>query len=60
MIKYIVKLRKMAIKNNLKKLRECYFKQKKGITTRDDNSVVIANIAFLFVMLIVKNTTRKQ
>ena len=58
MIKCIVKLCKMAIHNNLIQFRECYFKQKKGIITGENNSVAIANIALHFIMLRVKNTNK--
>ena len=58
MIKCIIKLCKMAIYNNFIQFRECYFKQKKGIITGDNNSVAIANIALHFIMLKVKNTNK--
>ena len=58
MIKYIVELRKMAMKNNLKKLRECYFKQKRVIITGDNNSVAIANKTLYFIMLKIQNTSK--
>ena len=48
----------MAICNNFIHFRECYFKQKKGIITGNNNSVEIANIALHFIMLKVKNTNK--
>ena len=58
MIKGIIKLCKMAIYNNFIQFRECYFKQKKGIITGDNNSVAIANIALHFIMLKVRDTNK--
>ena len=47
MIKCIIKLCKMAKHNNFIQFKDCYFKQKNGITG-DNNSVEIDNITFAF------------
>ena len=50
MIKNIVNLSEIALCNNFIVLQETYFKQKKGIITGDNNSVVIANISLHYIM----------
>ena len=50
MIKYLVMLSEIALRNNFIVFQEKYFKQKKGIITGDNNSVVIANISLHYIM----------
>ena len=50
MIKNIINLSEIALRNNFIVFQEKYFKQKKGIITGDNNSVVIANISLHYIM----------
>ena len=51
MVKYLVSLSEIALRNNFIVFQEQYFKQKKGIITGDNNSVVIANISLRYTMM---------
>ena len=51
MVKYLVSLSEIALRNNFVVFQEKYFKQKKGIITGDNNSVVIANISLHYTMM---------
>ena len=50
MIESIINLSEIALRNNFIVFQEKYFKQKKGIITGDNNSVVIANISLHYIM----------
>ena len=51
MIKYIVNLSEIALRNNFIVFQGKYFKQRHGIITGDNNSVVIANISLHYIMM---------
>ena len=51
LIKYLVSVSEIALRNNFIVFQEKYFKQKKGIITGDNNSVVLANILLHHTMM---------